>query len=163
MPGISLQRTAVHLTSDAQNPAGHGLLHHHHQNQYRQGEPFGHMMRGQNFPYTHPGDAARRPQQHQTGKNPGQGLNFTMSEGMFVVRGAQREMVPHPGQQRGEHICGRLNPVRNQGIGIAENPGENLHQHQPDVEQNRHHCQSDRTRGFHIKAAPPWAEDTDPK
>ena len=101
------------------------------------------MVRRLDLPDALDRDAEGGPKQRKRHDQGRQRLRLPVAVRMVLVRRLCRIAQPEPYDERGDHIRTRLDRVRHERVGAAENPGGRLDEHEqtvdPDADQRGAH------------------------
>ena len=151
MPGVGLERGAPRLRADPSGPPCQNLLDDDDDDEDQERRPMGEVVRCADLTDALHGNQHCREDDRHRGHDPRQRLRLAIAIRMPLVGRGDGHPQPPPDDQRRDDVAGRLHPVGDQGIGIAEHPGEDFERRQGSVHRHadqRHGGERRRCRFF---------------
>ena len=136
MPGVGLKRGAPRLRADPPGPSRQDLLDDDDNDKNDERRPVGEVVGRANLADALHGDQHRRQDDRHRGHDPCQRLRLAVAIRMPLVGGGDGHPQATPHHERRDDVAGRLHPVGDQGIGIAEHPGEDFERRQGSIHRH---------------------------
>ena len=157
MPRIRPQRGRTDLPTGVYHPAEKAFLHDHDAEKNVERPLRGHLMRRPNFTNALDGETECRRQYRKRDDNPGDNFRFAVSVRMLIIRRLGSDAQSEPHDEGAEDIEKGFYAIRNEGIGMADDPRKNLQDAKQRIDQHAHQRKSRSGHvcglgSFHLRA-----------
>jgi hypothetical protein len=135
VPGVGLDRRAAGQVADAEYLARQDFLDRDDGRQHDERAGGGGFVGGGHLMGGGDGDGQGRPEEHQRDDSRSQRLGLAVAVRILLVGRPSGDAEPGPDDERGEDVGGGLDGVRHQGVGVAEDTGQELNDHEGRVDE----------------------------
>ena len=135
MPCVGFHCRTVFLMADFENATKERFLYQDNADEDYEREWSRRMMRRSDLPNRFDANANRGREQHEGDDGAGERLGLSVAERKFLIGLTGGDTKASPDNGGGEDIGRRFDRVRDEGIGISQDPGDELYDGQHGVDE----------------------------